>query len=88
MRGDWCQTQASDQLIAVWSISGWSIISSPRAFYCIKMCEKSKSTTFLYYKILPTGKLAVGTFYTSDLFQVDELEEKNQKERMLRRVGK
>ena len=22
----------------------------PRAFYCTKMCEKSKSTTFSYYK--------------------------------------
>ena len=26
------------------------ILASPRAFYCIKMCEKSKSTTFSYYE--------------------------------------
>ena len=26
-------------------------VISPRAFYCTKMCEKSKSTTFSYYKI-------------------------------------
>ena len=27
-----------------------STYASPRAFYCTKMCEKSKSSTFLYYK--------------------------------------
>ena len=27
------------------------VAASPRAFYCTKMCEKSKSTTFSYYKL-------------------------------------
>ena len=30
--------------------------ASPRAFYCTKMCEKSKSTTFSYYELQPSGK--------------------------------
>ena len=34
--------------------------ASPRAFYCTKMCEKSKSTTFSYYKMLIMVPARVG----------------------------
>ena len=30
--------------------------ASPRAFYCCKMCKKSKSPPFLYYEIIKTYK--------------------------------
>ena len=64
----------------------YSFETNPRAFYCTKVCEKSKSATFLYYKKI-VGRTLWGIFVMFTSMVYNTRIDKRFQQKSLQHVG-